>query len=583
MSTSVNSLVDANSSMSDIYSPLAEGEIRLVKLIAGSGRPIRCSPIQTPSAEAPPYEPLSYVWGSEKPSRETIWPLYALRWPARDRLLWIDALAINQLDLDERNSQVAIMPSIYSGSVRTIAWLGGWDAGPLEPGLWEDTMDKLFARISAPNFVNSFDSSSIAPLEELQTEVRTVYQLVGIEYWTRVWVMQELASSHSVVFQYGRYLVEFEVLRSWLKWLDHCWEAGGGYWPVNGTLDTSTFLQGIEVFRTVQLDDFVPGSVGPDGGLLDMNSWLGRCCQLCHCSDPRDKIFGFNNCMTPGLKKCFAVDYTKTVPEVFAYSTRAIFDIMGNLEFMNKVDKWARPDADSSYMLPSWVPNFGGRFFEAADFTQNDTPSSSQSFYEVTDSGMTLRVRGQCLGICERVSDAFVSSINTGVHGSVADSGKFATVFGHLKQAKASLGVQADSAELQSFVRTAIWPAKTPIELEKMQNLIARDDGEASELEDHGRVVAYWLNHHGQPMFSFHLSAGLVDDGDSTREFGIGVVGMRPGDQIWSVLGLAALVIVRPLEGEGHFTLVGTAYSGIAGDKFEEIFRRGVDEDISLR
>ena len=39
------------------------------------------------------------------------------------RLLWIDAICINQTDIDERNAQVAIMGDIYKEASRVLVWL----------------------------------------------------------------------------------------------------------------------------------------------------------------------------------------------------------------------------------------------------------------------------------------------------------------------------------------------------------------------------------------------------------------------------------------------------------------------------
>jgi len=38
--------------------------------------------------------------------------------------LWIDAVCINQDDLDEKTAQVRMMKEIYSGAVEVVAWLG---------------------------------------------------------------------------------------------------------------------------------------------------------------------------------------------------------------------------------------------------------------------------------------------------------------------------------------------------------------------------------------------------------------------------------------------------------------------------
>ncbi|OAL48930.1 HET-domain-containing protein, partial [Pyrenochaeta sp. DS3sAY3a] len=47
-----------------------------------------------------------------------------LRYRVRPRILWIDAICINQDDAKERSRQVELMGTIYRHSSRTIIWLG---------------------------------------------------------------------------------------------------------------------------------------------------------------------------------------------------------------------------------------------------------------------------------------------------------------------------------------------------------------------------------------------------------------------------------------------------------------------------
>ncbi|KAF1960534.1 hypothetical protein CC80DRAFT_464631 [Byssothecium circinans] len=47
-----------------------------------------------------------------------------LRHPKEARIMWIDALSINQANVRERNHQVALMGKIYSCAQSVIIWLG---------------------------------------------------------------------------------------------------------------------------------------------------------------------------------------------------------------------------------------------------------------------------------------------------------------------------------------------------------------------------------------------------------------------------------------------------------------------------
>ena len=76
--------------------------------------------------DAPPFEALSYCWGDISYTREIVVSsttfavtrnLYAalseLRYPNKSRLVWIDAICVNQQDTVERSQQVQLMHDIY--------------------------------------------------------------------------------------------------------------------------------------------------------------------------------------------------------------------------------------------------------------------------------------------------------------------------------------------------------------------------------------------------------------------------------------------------------------------------------------
>lgn len=120
-------------------SPLHSNEIRLVKVLPGEWTgPIHCELHRTSLSDTPKYYTLSYVWGSRRARREIFLngrpfrvtvnlesALRHLRLRHKDGLvIWIDALSINQADLDERTRQVELMGQIYQSSKTVFIYLG---------------------------------------------------------------------------------------------------------------------------------------------------------------------------------------------------------------------------------------------------------------------------------------------------------------------------------------------------------------------------------------------------------------------------------------------------------------------------
>jgi hypothetical protein len=136
-----------------IYSPLdAEAqEIRLLTLLPGTfSSEIRLTIDITPFTEShiPDFEAVSYTWGStENPvdisigesGRNTLAvtrnlgeALPYLRYEDRPRVLWIDAICVDQKNLKERGHQVKRMADIFSRAKRVLVWLGPEsDSSPL--------------------------------------------------------------------------------------------------------------------------------------------------------------------------------------------------------------------------------------------------------------------------------------------------------------------------------------------------------------------------------------------------------------------------------------------------------------------
>jgi hypothetical protein len=114
---------------------------RLLRLLKGDKDPIQCQLLESTLAPSEDvrvnYTALSYVWGSvSRPceikingrkiivTKNVYLALRDLRYQEEDRLLWIDALCIDQENKEERGQQVQQMGSIYSKAEQVIIWLG---------------------------------------------------------------------------------------------------------------------------------------------------------------------------------------------------------------------------------------------------------------------------------------------------------------------------------------------------------------------------------------------------------------------------------------------------------------------------
>jgi hypothetical protein len=112
--------------------------IRLVQLIKGDGYEIECHLLKAFVNEVGiPYEALSYAWGDTAKTKQILLnnrrflvtenlfiALQHLRLEDEDRILWIDAICIDQTQNLERNHQIMHMASIYREAETVLFWLG---------------------------------------------------------------------------------------------------------------------------------------------------------------------------------------------------------------------------------------------------------------------------------------------------------------------------------------------------------------------------------------------------------------------------------------------------------------------------
>jgi len=126
-----------------LYSNLSESSIRLLRLLPSGedSNHLRCElfeyPLRHSEKSSHPYEALSYIWGSEKkPKSITVndqnlqitQNLYTVLQRLQDhlcsRIIWIDAICINQANEEEKEKQIPLMAEIYAKARCVIVWLG---------------------------------------------------------------------------------------------------------------------------------------------------------------------------------------------------------------------------------------------------------------------------------------------------------------------------------------------------------------------------------------------------------------------------------------------------------------------------
>jgi hypothetical protein len=162
----------------------------------------------------PEYRALSYVWGDPSATkvilvdntpfkvRINLWN-YLVQARREEmctldaRYIWVDAVCINQNDLDERSKQVAIMGQIYSKASEVYAWLGVGTEKNLEA-----MRDLAETDCKAKSANAIWEVLSFA-----DEQLESICALFELEYWSRLWIVQEYVLANSIVVQCGPRIV----------------------------------------------------------------------------------------------------------------------------------------------------------------------------------------------------------------------------------------------------------------------------------------------------------------------------------------------------------------------------------------
>lgn len=171
-------------------------------------------------ASIPPYEAISYVWGDPTPRNRIRCNgrpylignnvndvIRNVRLKDKIRVIWIDALCINQANLGERSHQVLLMKDIYSKGKRTLICLDIKPSINTSEVCWTTIAYQAILIIAKWSKKNSFPpnysglkygTEKFAPLESKHWVA--LRRLLSCAWFQRVWVIQEAVLSPDSIF-----------------------------------------------------------------------------------------------------------------------------------------------------------------------------------------------------------------------------------------------------------------------------------------------------------------------------------------------------------------------------------------------
>ena len=369
------------------YEPLPEKRsIRLLELQPGHWEePLQCRLlIENLDSLSYTYEAISYAWGDATDrmpilcngahtsiTRSLFDALRVFRGRPgeRPRMLWADAICIDQANLGERSQQVQVMRHIYSTASKVLIWVGHDSATDVQAGLdcvcqfackeiaeREDDNCSDVSNVSSSDPACYYvwrDTSSSEPRERRPSRLDvnisalpSLFALFEQPWFERLWVIQELALSCAAELYWGYGSIDFMLIgRAATHVLGHYYIDLVKYAAYHGMDNCDTMFN------------------------IWTNGWANmsffdmlRFTRDFNASEPKDKIFGMLGLTTsdsnPDDMLFMEPDYSLDTVEVYTYVAKKILVDQEEVDLLAYIQHGRHLPIDRASWVPSWVERY---------------------------------------------------------------------------------------------------------------------------------------------------------------------------------------------------------------------------------
>ena len=345
-------------------------EVRLLKLhpdYLDGGGPLGFSLEYASLINPPEYIGLSYCWGDAKKSSEAMidvgersffnvkvtsnlgQALRGLRPKIGKTRLWVDALCINQEDLTERSQQVRLMRQIYSRAKEVISWVPCDTWNPYGFGGYSRSKGDAIESLIKNKFVGKGTKTRLLPFEKQGEKTgngrvrdgwEVIHDFFSEPYWTRVWVIQEIAVNPNAKVLCGEFEIPWDdVVAALMTWKKN---------PDMAPLHQRAFLKAVHL---AEFRDRFSSKMEPIC-LLDAMRWSYQTMA----TDPRDKIFGLLGLCHDSDTFVPIPNYKQPLEDIITDVSKRMMSLTRSLDLM--CFKGTSLSEVSSNNLPSWTPNW---------------------------------------------------------------------------------------------------------------------------------------------------------------------------------------------------------------------------------
>jgi hypothetical protein len=390
-----------------LYAPIEDWQTRIIRIRSGGEKEVlRLDIIVAAITEAPGvglisepgqvhYEALSYAWGDNTFTHSVVCngtsftvtanlheALVHLRRNNCHRFLWVDALCINQYDLEEKARQIRKLHKTFKRARQVVVWLGQEALHTQLAITWMCS----FRLQQIAGYNSDVGVDQLATLCDLHAVLEGLTDLLKRPWARRIWILQEVYSAKSVAVQCGSSEIAwefFEMLPSCRRWVQ---ERLGSTMPIPKDFEamsqtkhdmgaTGTDNDLIEAQRCMDmLVALAKSSRNPTNGIgmfkdlrwaseLKNLAGLLRQTYMFRATDRRDKVYALLGIagvsgISPGIRTAdrsphLVIDYHPSVTED-KLCRRLLKLFASEIQDLTFLDHWTC--ANNSNTRPTWQP-----------------------------------------------------------------------------------------------------------------------------------------------------------------------------------------------------------------------------------
>lgn len=406
------------------YQPLSDGnEIRLLAILPGRfGDPIKCTLSTVCLDDEPVFEALSYTWGSMSKDSSLICDLKSLnvtsnlyeglqrlRRRKSVRVIWVDAVCIDQDDVEERNQQILYMARIYKQAKQVVVWLG----------VTSDENDLVPISANKENWIIDTRSATYSSKRSRQLPGSWL-QHFNRPWFLRVWVIQEIVFAQKVTVIHGRQKIPW---RDFAKISDDVEERISLAQGRHNLANDSNLIDAM--MSVYAIDDWHKQYRHPEYDGFNAYSLL-QSTGGCRATDLRDKIYALLGLLPEQFREYIKPDYGLSIDQILLDVAKAFLMVDQDLRLLERSNPVARRRG-----MPSWVPDLQGktnrwgatvtdanlwaswRWYDQDNPNANGIPklgfaSNGVSAANIEEGGRALGVRGFRVSRIKYLSDHYI-------------------------------------------------------------------------------------------------------------------------------------------------------------------------------